>query len=203
MSEVSKPKVKYPLRKKRKEENRQAILDSALQLFAKQGYGSTSLQAVAEQAGLHEQTLFRHFPSKTDLANALGGLALDEFSTFFSDRTTDTLTTWREWITLRAAAHSTHDSRSFFEAVPTIKSTNLTFQFQYERILAAGIAQDLNVDMNKDSTPMLIACMLWGANIHIVHDWVRSGSKQSLVNYATAVVDDISHLFPNLVKGGQ
>jgi len=40
------------------------ILDAALELFYEQGYRGTTTRAIAENAGVNEVTLFRHFGSK-------------------------------------------------------------------------------------------------------------------------------------------
>ncbi|MFH8571355.1 TetR family transcriptional regulator [Streptomyces sp. NPDC017993] len=45
-------------------ERRESILRSAMELIAERGYRSTSLAAVAERAGLTQQGLLHHFPTK-------------------------------------------------------------------------------------------------------------------------------------------
>ena len=52
-------------------DTRQAILDSALALFAEQGYERTSLRQIAEDIGVTKAALYCHFPSKQDLLLAL------------------------------------------------------------------------------------------------------------------------------------
>lgn len=46
---------------------REQILKGALDLFAKQGYDSTSLRQIAEQQGLTKAALYYHFPAKEQL----------------------------------------------------------------------------------------------------------------------------------------
>ncbi|WP_036962387.1 TetR/AcrR family transcriptional regulator, partial [Promicromonospora kroppenstedtii] len=43
---------------------RARILDVALDLFERQGYGSTTVNQIAEAAGITPMTFFRHFPTK-------------------------------------------------------------------------------------------------------------------------------------------
>ena len=47
------------------------ILEAALQCFAQQGYGSTRIRAIADAAGVSEAALYRHFKSKEDVAQTL------------------------------------------------------------------------------------------------------------------------------------
>lgn len=50
---------------------RQAALEAALQLFAAQGFGATSVQEVASAVGVTKQAVLHHFPSKELLRDAV------------------------------------------------------------------------------------------------------------------------------------
>lgn len=52
-------------------EKQEKILNTALQLFAKQGYTSTSTSKVAKAADVSEGLIFRHFKNKEGLLNAI------------------------------------------------------------------------------------------------------------------------------------
>lgn len=47
---------------------RQAILDAAIAVLSKQGYAGCAMSAVAAEAGVATGSIYRHFPSKADLA---------------------------------------------------------------------------------------------------------------------------------------
>ncbi|MBB3169197.1 TetR/AcrR family transcriptional regulator [Simiduia aestuariiviva] len=51
----------------RSEEKRQQIIRAASHLFTEQGYLSTSMDQVAEAAGVSKQTVYSHFGAKDDL----------------------------------------------------------------------------------------------------------------------------------------
>jgi AcrR family transcriptional regulator len=55
----------------KKKQVRQAILDSAYDLFSERGYHSTTLQEVAELAGIGVSSLYSYFPSKLHLLYAV------------------------------------------------------------------------------------------------------------------------------------
>jgi TetR/AcrR family transcriptional regulator, repressor of fatR-cypB operon len=48
-----------------------AILDSALDLFESRGFGATPVPLLAEQAGVATGTIYRYFPGKMGVVNAL------------------------------------------------------------------------------------------------------------------------------------
>ncbi|MBQ0885636.1 TetR family transcriptional regulator [Streptomyces sp. RM72] len=56
----------------------QAILDTAVRLFAQQGYEQTTIAQIAREAGISQRSLFRYFGTKEDLVcgdqEALGEL---------------------------------------------------------------------------------------------------------------------------------
>ena len=54
-------------RSKRAEHKRAQILGAARTLFVASGFAATSMDAVVAKAGVSKQTLYRYFPSKTDL----------------------------------------------------------------------------------------------------------------------------------------
>jgi AcrR family transcriptional regulator len=48
-------------------ERRQALVDTALRVFAEHSYGGTTTAEIAREAGVSEPILYRHFSSKRDL----------------------------------------------------------------------------------------------------------------------------------------
>ena len=48
-------------------ERKAQIADVAIALFGRKGFSATTTKAIADAAGISEATIFKHFPSKTDL----------------------------------------------------------------------------------------------------------------------------------------
>ncbi|WP_145813660.1 TetR/AcrR family transcriptional regulator [Kribbella amoyensis] len=55
------------LRERRKTETRQTVQRHALRLFEDRGYDETTVNDVAQAAGVSAMTVYRHFPTKEDL----------------------------------------------------------------------------------------------------------------------------------------
>lgn len=55
----------------RKKDTRSLILEAALDVFSKQGFHTTTVDQIAEAAGLGKGTLYRYFPTKEALYQAL------------------------------------------------------------------------------------------------------------------------------------
>jgi AcrR family transcriptional regulator len=49
------------------EARREAILDAALEVFARRGYNGSSIDEIAQTAGISKALIYEHFPSKREL----------------------------------------------------------------------------------------------------------------------------------------
>ncbi len=56
-------------REQRKQETRRAIQRHALRMFLADGYEATTVDAIAEAAGVSHMTFFRHFPTKESVVD--------------------------------------------------------------------------------------------------------------------------------------
>lgn len=61
-------------------EKRRRILEAAVELFAEKGFDGVSTSEIAQQAGVAEGTIFRHFKTKKDLLYALVAPLLIKFA---------------------------------------------------------------------------------------------------------------------------
>ena len=201
--------AQYPARERRKQQTRAALIDSAVDLFSKRGYEDTTLEQIADHAGLHVQTLYRHFPSKPHLATAVDQSRMDEFSQAILDpaRTDTTFEFWREWIQLSVRRLRKHTRglaryrdlvrRSY--AMPSVSTHVLAMGFEYERLLTKSLAADFDLDPEQYRLPRLVACMLYAANAEVVRRWVSEGGFD-LTEEAVAVADEVEELFAHFVK---
>ncbi|CAO3434957.1 TetR/AcrR family transcriptional regulator [Azospirillum doebereinerae] len=57
---------------------RKAILDATLPLFARKGFAATTTKEIAQAAGVSEGLIFKHFPSKASLYEAIILTCIDE-----------------------------------------------------------------------------------------------------------------------------
>jgi AcrR family transcriptional regulator len=55
----------------RPQNRRDLILDAAQQLFARDGYGSTGIRAIAAEVGISEATIYHYFRSKDEILDAI------------------------------------------------------------------------------------------------------------------------------------
>ena len=198
----------YPRREKRKQKSREALIQAALDLFASKGFEETTLDDIASRADLHVQTLYRHFPTKNDLAVAIDRTRLDEFRELFADRKVSTLEFWRTWL-IKTTEEWTKHSKQYraaltnLQTVPTISTTLLGTWYSYERVLEEGLRLDFGSDVD-DPLPIIIACALWGGHRHAIYNWFIEGGTGDLTSASVAVVEQVIRRFgPQLDAIGQ
>ncbi|MGW0479012.1 helix-turn-helix domain-containing protein [Nonomuraea sp. NPDC003214] len=61
------PEQHSTLRARRRAQTRRTIQGHAIRLFSERGYDATTMNDVAEAAGVSPMTVYRHFPTKEDL----------------------------------------------------------------------------------------------------------------------------------------
>ena len=64
---------------------RQLVLDTAIALFAERGYGSTSLQMIADRMGVTKAAVYYHFHAKTDILRAISAPVVAAMDTLLDE----------------------------------------------------------------------------------------------------------------------
>lgn len=77
------------LRERKKSATRKAIEDAAWELFSERGYVATSVDDIADRAGVAPRTFFRYFPTKADVLYGEVDDAIEVYSAAFRARPSD------------------------------------------------------------------------------------------------------------------
>lgn len=76
------PRTKSQFREIR-EERKAHLIDTALKMFADEGYHSTTISKIAREAGISKGLIYNYFESKEELLSAVMGRSIEEISRFF------------------------------------------------------------------------------------------------------------------------
>ncbi|MEM1232174.1 MAG: TetR/AcrR family transcriptional regulator [Pseudomonadota bacterium] len=187
--------TRFPKREQRKQASRTALINAAIELLREHGFEDTRLEAVAERAGLHVQTLYRHFACKRELVTAVDQHYLDRFQAACAARTEDTMHFWRAWMrkstrNMVTAGRRYTQSVNDIYAVPNFPTPYLRIWHEYEQTLARALAEDLQCD-DQDPLPILIACMLWGGTTHVYRRWLQDPKGCDLEGETLALIDRV------------
>ncbi|MCK8671341.1 TetR/AcrR family transcriptional regulator [Rhodococcus sp. HM1] len=80
-------------RERNKLRTRQRMLDAARRLFAERGVDGSTIEDIADLAGVSRATVFNYFPSKDDLITALHASHMDALTTLIDQLLAQDLTT--------------------------------------------------------------------------------------------------------------
>lgn len=80
-------------RERNKLQTRRRMLDAARRLFAERGVAGSTIEDIADLAGVSRATVFNYFPSKDDLITALHASHMDALTTLVDELLAKDLTT--------------------------------------------------------------------------------------------------------------
>ena len=185
------------LRERRKVETRQLLQRQALRLFRRDGYDQTTMNAIAEAAGVSAMTVYRHFPTKEDL------VIWDEFTLVSLDTLTKSPTDdplvrrIGNALIETAQAATTPDHRDLLLTrlqlmveVPALRARHLDNQYATQDALVTALCGD-DPDQEFHTRAISGAC-LGATHIALVH-WARTDGKQHL---PTLIHEALTATFP-------
>jgi AcrR family transcriptional regulator len=207
--------ISYPKRTEKKNKNREQLVDAADRLFATKGYQHTTLNDVAELAGLHVQTLYKHFKNKEELASASALTAIGHLREHFDAASDEqsTFDVWRAFIIdslagLLPMGIGEH-KREQLRAASSLMNDNflLIVYSGYEDVLTEHLAVDFQMDPKTNHLPRLVASILWAGNEMALKRCAGLDTGEDLLNDAeaivkesVAVIDDIEKTFASYIR---
>jgi AcrR family transcriptional regulator len=190
------------LRARKKRDTRRLILKCANKLFHSRGYAATTLEEIAEKAGVHKQTVLRYFGSKEGIALAFRQVALDKFREGLLDpaRNTPVLQYWRNFIEASAREVAERGDMLRYTKIvdsdPGLMAASMAIHIQYEELLAAELSREAGVDPGGDLYARMLAGFLVAGNFSVVRHLLSQGELKNYVGTALQVVDFAIHRFP-------
>jgi AcrR family transcriptional regulator len=192
------------MREKKKAESRAKLIRSAQHLFSTKGYENTTLEEVADRAGLHVQTLYRHFANKQDLAMAGPAENVDRFRRAIRavDRDVDTFCFWRAWLLDALDSAGDPALNAFRRQGELLRSqammaSNWMLHMQYQDLLTESLAEDFQMEAQGIGYPRLVAGMLTSGHIHVLRRYIDR--ETDVRAEARRVVDMVEADYRNLV----
>lgn len=180
----------------RHEDKRTAILRTAAQLFAANGYEATSLDMIADALGMHKATLYHYVDNKEGILYEclLKSFAdLDTVMESMEDRTTPALARLRLFARSLASAQNSDFGRCLvlvgsrpLDLVPGGEVRK--FQRRLDSTVRALVVEGIADGSIKPCNPGLVSAMLFGA-LNWVPRWFDSRGSLSLEQIVDAFLD--------------
>ena len=87
--EIEEPGVEAPRRSRSHERTKQAILENAFQLYARDGYAAVSMRVLAQTLGCSAPSLYNYFLSKEEIFDTLRDQGLERFEALVREPSSD------------------------------------------------------------------------------------------------------------------
>ncbi len=180
---------KYPRRSERRRRTRANILAAAGELFRAAGYGSTTMQAIADAADIHVTTLFMHFNSKSELALSLVAARIDTLR----DKANALSGTMSVFDFIRNEAldqakdlgRKTGGGPGLWHALYTDQELAFAWS-EYEReqksIIANLVAREFGLDPATDMRPEIVANLLLSSAFLPHRKWADGSARVNLAD---------------------
>jgi AcrR family transcriptional regulator len=171
------------------------LVHAALDLFTEQGYDATTVNEIADRAGLTKTTFFRHFPDKREVL-----FAGQEFhSTLLADAITAAPNSATPLEAVGAAldaltASSTDERREFSARLRAVIAGNseLHERATFKRaVLAAAMTDALHTHGVPEPTASLAAELGIRAFYRAIDQWADPTNQQTITELARHALDEL------------
>ncbi|WP_326697310.1 TetR family transcriptional regulator [Streptomyces sp. NBC_01754] len=163
------------LRERKKQRTREALLHTALELFATQGYDRTTVDEIAEAVQVSQRTFFRYFANKEAAAFAVQDAIESRFLLELRQRPSGeppfeamrhaVLNTWRSVVDVAeddATAELRLRTYQMIESTPTLVAAHMRRGVDLERQTTLLIAEREGLDPEADPRPAVAVAAFAG-----------------------------------------
>ena len=174
-------------REQKKAEVREALVQAADALFVEQGFEGTTVDQIAERAGVSRRTFFRYFPSKEAIAFPRSEERLEAFRSLLQQR-------FAEQSPLPAVrgaclaigqmmvdvAQEELARQKVVDASPTLLAAELEIYRQWETAIADAVVRD-HADEPRKQSGRLFAAATVGVVRSVLRGWFDAGGEPDVV----------------------
>ncbi len=182
-------------REQKKAEVREALVEAADTLFVEQGYEGTTVDQIAERAGVSRRTFFRYFPSKEAIAFPRAEQRLEVFRALLRERFAEqsALPAVRGACIeigrmLFASADEELRRQNVVDASPTLLAADLEVYRAWEDAIAEAV---IRADESQDRVRVgkVFAAATIGIVRSVLRGWFDAGAQGDLMPMAEEAFD--------------
>lgn len=177
----------------------QGILDAALSLFTEAGFAATNVPSIARRAGVATGTIYRYFPSKEQLANAVYRIEKTQMRTVLADALAAVPASAGIraavdacWAALLGLLADRREGVLFLEAqqhAAYLDEQSRALAAEVDELVLSVIARGQETGAIKDVDPEILVAMLYGTFVGLAKSSVPYGPD--LVTLTTPLVWDL------------
>ncbi|MFD0488504.1 TetR family transcriptional regulator [Saccharopolyspora spinosporotrichia] len=165
---------------------RSALALAAMDLFASQGFEATTVDQIADAAGVGRRTFFRYFRSKEDVVFPGHDERLAEVVELLDAAEPDepplTVVCRTAEVVLDMYLSEPEVSLKRFvltRQVPALRDKEIASIDRYQRVFARYLRSRLASEDNGDLRAAVIAASVVAVHNHVLREWLRSGERST------------------------
>ena len=158
---------------------RHRLVDSAMALFAEQGFEATSVEDITARAGVGRTTFFRHFPTKEDVVFPDHDALLDKVDARLATGSAATARTALEEASGIVLAHYLAEGETarqryrLTRTVTPLRHRELASVHRYVRLFSGHVRAWLGDAADAALRSELTAAAVITAHNHVLREWLR------------------------------
>lgn len=185
------------LRQRKKDDTRARLVSTALEYFARDGYAETSVDTIAEAAGISRRSFFRYFPAKQELLFVDAPRRLAEFEALLAPTSSaqSPLDAVRRACLALANEYVSHRHELLVRHRVIESSPQLARrERELDRSFEAAIERAILARYRRPGRPLrrqiaIFAAAIFGATRATLDHWFAQDCKPDLINLASSGLD--------------
>ncbi len=165
------------------EASRERLIQAATELFHQQGFEATTVDQIADRAGLTKRTFFRHFPTKVEAAFPWHQARLARFQELLAEGFDpgNPFRTVSDAVQAYAREHGGRRAQALAEwRFVTASSELVARDAQLDREFQAAVADTLARGRLDEYEAAFWAGTIFGAIRAVLHEWLSDGCRRDL-----------------------
>jgi AcrR family transcriptional regulator len=172
---------------------RDRLVDAAFDLFDEHGYEQTTVDEIADRAGVGRTTLFRHYRSKEDVIfpdhDRLIAAVKDRLATSTADTAIVAVTEAVRLVLLRYLEEGDRARRRYklTSRVATLRDREIAGVARYQRLFREFIAEWMGPSAGAALRAELMAAAVVSAHNHVLRRWLRRDTADPVAELDAAL----------------
>ena len=174
------------------------LAEAAFALFEEHGYDATTVEHIAERAGVGRTTFFRAFPTKEDVIFPDHAAVLDRIRARLATSTEDTSLVAVSEAARLVLGHYLSEgdlARTRYRltsSVPALRDREITSLQQYHRVFRDFLRQWMGRDLQGELRADLMAAAVVTAHNHVLRRWLRGLTEDPEQEFDLAIAEVIN-----------
>jgi AcrR family transcriptional regulator len=180
---------------------RERLASAAFAMFAEHGFDATTVEEIAEAAGVSRRTFFRHFPTKEDVIfpdhDRLRALVAEQLEMRHNEPPLVAVCNAVRLVLADYVRQKNVSLHRFFltQQVAALREREVTSVHAYQRLFARYLRERLD-DADGLQAELMAACVVSAHNATLRH-WLRSDAESDAFAELESAFQQVQSLFAN------